>query len=66
MMTKMETENLTESLSNWTEGGVKSADLSAISLYKDFIAASSVDGPTTVVASYRDTATELIQKIQGE
>ena len=65
-MTKMETDNLTKYLVKLHEGGVKLAELSAATLYKEFISASSVDGPIQVVASYAKTATDLIQKIQGE
>ena len=64
MMTKLENDNLTEVLSKWKDGeGIKSEDLSAISLYKEFIAESSVDGP--VLETYSETASELIQMVQG-
>ena len=64
MMAKMENDNLTEVLSKWKdEDGIKSGDLSALSLYKEFIAESSVDGPG--VETYSETATELIQMVQG-
>ena len=56
----MEKDNLTEYLTNWKDGGVKSSDLSAVTLYNDFISAA-LDA-----TSYADTSTELIQMIQGE
>ena len=60
MIAQMEKDNLTEHLTNWEDGGVKSSDLSAVTLYKDFVSAA------LNATSYADTSTELIQMIQGE
>ena len=63
-MAKMENDNLTQILSKWKDtNGAKPADLSAVSLYKEFIAESSVEG--SEMEEYSKTATELIQMVQG-
>ena len=63
-MIAMENDNLTELVSKWKETeGVEDSDLSAISLYNQLVAESRVEGP--VSESYSQTATELIQMIQG-
>lgn len=64
MMMAMENDNLTEFLSKWKETeGVKDSELSSISLYNQLISESRVEGP--VLESYSETATEVIQMIQG-
>ena len=64
MMITMENDNLTQLLSKWKDKeGIESNELSAISLYKQFVAESSVEGP--VLESYSESATGLIQMIQG-
>ena len=64
MMAKMENDNLTQLLSKWKDNdGAKPTDLSAVSLYKEFITESSVEGSEMEV--YSETATELIQMVQG-
>ena len=63
-MMAMENDNLTEFLSKWKETeGVKDSELSSISLYNQLISESRVEGP--VLESYSETATEVIQMIQG-
>ena len=63
-MIAMENDNLTELVSKWKETeGVEDSELSAISLYNQLVAKSRVEGP--VSESYSQTATELIQMIQG-
>ena len=63
-MIAMENDNLTELVSKWKETeGVEDSELSAISLYNQLVAESRVEGP--VSESYSQTATELIQMIQG-
>ena len=64
MMAKMENDNLTQLLSKWKDtNGAKPAELSAVSLYKEFIVESSVEG--SEMEAYSETATELIQMVQG-
>ena len=63
-MITMENDNLTELLSKWKDTeGVEESELSAVSLYNQLVAESRVEGP--VSESYSETATELIQMIQG-
>ena len=63
-MAKMENDNLTQLLSKWKEtNGAKPTDLAAVSLYKEFIVESSVEG--SEMEAYSETATELIQMVQG-
>ena len=63
-MMAMENDNLTEFLSKWKETErVEDSELSAISLYNQIISESRVEGP--VLESYSETATEVIQMIQG-
>ena len=63
-MAKMENDNLTQLLSKWKDmDDAKPADLSAISLYREFIAESSVEG--SEMEAYSETATEFIQMVQG-
>ena len=60
----MENDNLTELLSKWKDTeGVEESELSAVSLYNQLVAESRVEGP--VSESYSETATELIQMVQG-
>ena len=60
----MENDNLTELLLKWKDTeGVEESELSAVSLYNQLVAESRVEGP--VSESYSETATELIQMIQG-
>ena len=63
-MIAMENDNLTELLSKWKDTeGVEESELSAVSLYNQLVAESRVEGP--VSESYSETATELIQMVQG-
>ena len=63
-MIAMENDNLTELLLKWKDTeGVEESELSAVSLYNQLVAESRVEGP--VSESYSETATELIQMIQG-
>ena len=63
-MAKMENDNLTQLLSKWKDtDGAKLTDLAAVSLYKEFIVESSVEG--SEMEAYSETATELIQMVQG-
>ena len=60
MIAEMEKDNLTELLTKFEDGVKPNMDLSAVTLYKDFISAA-LDA-----SSYADTSTELIQMVQGE
>ena len=63
-MIAMENDNLTELLLKWKDTeGVEESELSAVSLYNQLVAESRVEGP--VSESYSETATELIQMMQG-
>ena len=63
-MIAMENDNLTALLLKWKDTeGVEESELSAVSLYNQLVAESRVEGP--VSESYSETATELIQMIQG-
>ena len=60
----MEKDNLTDAIDEWEDKGVKPADLSAVTLYRDFVAeALKTDNKGTAV---REAWTELIQMIQGK
>ena len=60
MLLNMVTENLTEALIQWKDGGVSQPDLAAPTLYKDLLN-GVLDSDALL-----DSSTEMVQMFQGK
>ena len=64
MMAQIESDNLTDALTRWSDAGVKKPDLAAVTLYRDFLTRALTT--SSAAGRFIDASTELIQMIQGE
>ena len=58
-MAETERDNLTEALTGWQKAGVKKKDLSAVTLWRDFM------DDYVNSASMMETSTQAVQMVQG-